>query len=217
LDHRTYLPRPAGAARRGGGSVRRESGHRNHRHVRLQPERGIAGRTTNGWRAETIFEDLDKGHWLATAELDGRNATREIITSGYSGRMVLLARPPGFGRAELAVQTAATESFETTAAGALPGGWTSTITGEGTPAWSVVACDDAPSGTNTLQQSGWTPKPSYPLCLAPAELKDGFVEVKFKALSGTNDQAGGVVWRARDAMRPFPTRAGPACGPRRTA
>lgn len=61
-------------------------------------------RTTNGWRVETIFEDTDKGHWLATAEMDGRNGTGEIITSGYSGRMVLLARPPGFGRRELAIQ-----------------------------------------------------------------------------------------------------------------
>lgn len=60
--------------------------------------------TTNGWRVETIFEDTDKGHWLATAEMDGRNGTGEIITSGYSGRMVLLARPPGFGRRELAIQ-----------------------------------------------------------------------------------------------------------------
>ncbi len=164
-------------------------------------------RTPSGWRAETVFEDLDKGHWLATAELDGRNATREIITSGYSGRMVLLARPPGFGRSELAVQTPATESFETTVAGALPGGWTAAITGEGTSAWSVVACGDAPSGTNALQQSAWTPKPSYPLCLAAPLLKDGFVEVKFKALSGTNDQAGGVVWRARDANDYYVCRA----------
>lgn len=164
-------------------------------------------RTPNGWRAETIFEDLDKGHWLATAELDGRNATREIITSGYSGRMVLLARPPGFGRTELAVQTPATENFETIVPGALPRGWTAAIIGEGTPAWSVAACDDAPSGTNALQQSAWTPKPSYPLCLAAPQFKDGFVEVKFKALSGTNDQAGGVVWRACDANNYYVCRA----------
>jgi hypothetical protein len=59
-------------------------------------------RGPEGWRAETIFEDRDKGHWLAVAELDGRNGTREILTSGYSGRIVLLSRPPGYGRAELA-------------------------------------------------------------------------------------------------------------------
>ena len=60
-------------------------------------------RAPDGWQTELIFEDLDKGHWLATAELDGRNGTREIITSGYSGRVVMLSRPPGFGRTELAV------------------------------------------------------------------------------------------------------------------
>jgi nickel transport system substrate-binding protein len=49
------------------------------------------------WEVETIFEDLDKGHWLALAELDGRNATREIICSGYSGRICMLHRPPAYG------------------------------------------------------------------------------------------------------------------------
>lgn len=54
-------------------------------------------RDQNGWRAEIIFEDIDKGHWLAAAELDGRNATDELILSGYGSRVVLLARPPGYG------------------------------------------------------------------------------------------------------------------------
>jgi len=51
------------------------------------------------WSAETIFEDRDKGHWLARGELDGRNATDEIVLSGYGARIVLLSRPPGYGRA----------------------------------------------------------------------------------------------------------------------
>lgn len=42
--------------------------------------------------ATTLFVDRDKGHWLAKAELDGRNETEEIIASGYSGRVVLLSR-----------------------------------------------------------------------------------------------------------------------------
>jgi len=61
-------------------------------------------RGANGWEAETIFEDLDKGHWLASAEVDGRNDTRELISSGYSGRVVLFARPPGYGRSETATK-----------------------------------------------------------------------------------------------------------------
>jgi hypothetical protein len=43
--------------------------------------------------------DVDKGHWLAAGELDGRNATDELVAAGYSGRVVLLARPPGYGLA----------------------------------------------------------------------------------------------------------------------
>ncbi len=54
-------------------------------------------RESDGWHGETIFKDVDKGHWLAAAELDGRNATDEIILSGYGARVVLLARPPGYG------------------------------------------------------------------------------------------------------------------------
>lgn len=57
-------------------------------------------RTADGWRAEPIFEDLDKGHWLAVAELDGRNNTHEIVASGYGARIVMLSRPPGYGRTE---------------------------------------------------------------------------------------------------------------------
>ena len=30
-------------------------------------------------------------------------------------------------------------------------------------------------------------------------IKDGFVEVKFKPISGKEDQAGGLVWRAKDS------------------
>lgn len=57
-------------------------------------------RAAAGWSATTIFTDRDKGHWLAAAELDGRNATDELLLSGYGGRIVMLARPPGYGRAQ---------------------------------------------------------------------------------------------------------------------
>ncbi len=56
----------------------------------------------DGWTVETIFTDRDRGHWLAKGELDGRNATDEIVLSGYGARIVLLARPPGHGLAGVA-------------------------------------------------------------------------------------------------------------------
>jgi hypothetical protein len=51
----------------------------------------------DGWRQEILFTDSDKGHWLSAAELDGRNATEEIIGAGYGGRLFMLTRPPGYG------------------------------------------------------------------------------------------------------------------------
>jgi hypothetical protein len=38
-------------------------------------------------------------------------------------------------------------------------------------------------------------------------LKDGFVEVKFKPISGKEDQAGGVIWRAKDSNNYYVARA----------
>jgi hypothetical protein len=38
-------------------------------------------------------------------------------------------------------------------------------------------------------------------------LKDGFVEVKFKPISGREDQAGGLIWRARDPNNYYVARA----------
>jgi hypothetical protein len=170
-------------------------------------------RTAGGWQAEVIFVDMDKGHWLATAELDGRNATPEIITSGYSGRLVLLSRPPGFGRDELALRPGGgprdtVEPFDAVATGELPGGWTSAITGEGAPCWTVERDPTAFSPPQVLRQSGLVPKPAFPLCLVEqSALEDGFVEAKFKTLSGEIDQAAGVIWRARDAANYYVCRA----------
>ena len=57
----------------------------------------LSRRGDGPWDVETLFVDRDKGHWLATVELDGRNGTDELIASGYGGRIVLLSREPGTG------------------------------------------------------------------------------------------------------------------------
>jgi hypothetical protein len=38
-------------------------------------------------------------------------------------------------------------------------------------------------------------------------LKIGFVEVKFKPISGKEDQAGGLIWRCKDAENYYIARA----------
>jgi hypothetical protein len=100
---------------------------------------------------------------------------------------------------------AETVNFDNAETGKPPAGWTATKTGRGEPKWAVVADDSAPSQPNVLKQSGVA---TYPVALKDdTNLKDGFVEVKFKAVSGSEDQAGGVVWRAKDADNYYICRA----------
>lgn len=96
-------------------------------------------------------------------------------------------------------------SFDFYTAGALPEDWMAGITGTGSPQWSVVADPTAPSKPNVLKQSG---KGAFPWCIKKSiSLADGFVEVKFKPISGKEDQAGGVVWRFKDANNYYVARA----------
>jgi hypothetical protein len=96
-------------------------------------------------------------------------------------------------------------NFDKAEAGKPPAGWTATQTGSGQAKWAVVQDETAPSKPNVLKQSG---QATYPVCLKDdTSLKDGFVEVKFKAISGREDQAGGLVWRAKDANNYYIARA----------
>jgi hypothetical protein len=105
----------------------------------------------------------------------------------------------------LAAAGAETANFDKAEVGRPPGGWTATQTGTGHASWAVVADETAPSKPNVLKQSG---QATYPICLKDdTSLKDGFVEVKFKALSGREDQAGGLIWRAKDANNYYVARA----------
>jgi hypothetical protein len=84
-----------------------------------------------------------------------------------------------------------TVNFDDLKTGVPPPGWTATKTGKGDPKWEVVADDSAPSKPNVLKQSGVA---TYPICIKDdTSLKDGFVEVKFKPVAGSEDQAGGVI------------------------
>jgi hypothetical protein len=96
-------------------------------------------------------------------------------------------------------------NFDDAKVGEAPTGWTATRTGSGTARWTVEKDDTAPSKPNVLKQSG---EATYPVCIKDAtSLKDGFVEVKFKPAAGKEDQAGGVIWRAKDADHYYIARA----------
>ena len=95
--------------------------------------------------------------------------------------------------------------FDRMPAGAAPEGWTSGVTGKGAPRWRVEPDSTAPSKPNVLKQSG---QGTFPWCvLRAASVADGFVEVRFKPISGREDQAGGVVWRWKDGDNYYVARA----------
>ena len=98
-----------------------------------------------------------------------------------------------------------TVNFENNQIGAAPEGWTATLTGKGDPKWTVESDETAPSRLKVLKQSG---RATYPLLLKnDTNIKDGFVEVRFKAIAGSQDRAGGVVGGQK--MRTAITCSGP--------
>ena len=105
-------------------------------------------------------------------------------------------------------QTAAigqTADFDKDKTGVLPAGWIAGVTGGGTPKWAVEADSTAPSQPNVLKQSG---KGAFPWSVREKlSIADGFVEVRFKSISGNEDQAGGVVWRWKDGNNYYVARA----------
>jgi hypothetical protein len=96
-------------------------------------------------------------------------------------------------------------SFDGDKPGAPPAGWQCGSTGGGSPRWTVEADASAPSKSKVLKQSG---SGTFPWCVKTGTaLTDGAVEVKFKPLSGREDQAGGLVWRWKDGNNYYIARA----------
>src|SRR5262249_50801242 len=95
--------------------------------------------------------------------------------------------------------------FEAAAIGAAPQGWTATKTGTGDAKWTIEQDKTAPSNSRVVKQSG---RATYPLLLKDdTDIKDGFIQIKLKAVAGSEDRAGGVVWRAKDANNYYVVRA----------
>jgi 3-keto-disaccharide hydrolase len=101
--------------------------------------------------------------------------------------------------------SAATISFDQETPGTAPSGWRVGVTGCGTPKWLIEADASAPSKPNVLKQSG---SGTFPWCVRQdVALADGYVEVRFKPISGREDQAGGLVWRWKDGDNYYVARA----------
>ena len=100
---------------------------------------------------------------------------------------------------------AETITFEQDMAGSVPSGWTAGVTGRGSHHWTVEADAGSSSRPNVLKQSG---RGDFPWCVKnEPQFADGYVEVKFKPVSGKEDEAGGVVWRWKDGDNYYVARA----------
>jgi Domain of Unknown Function (DUF1080) len=106
---------------------------------------------------------------------------------------------------EVRAMAESTVTFETDAVGTVPKGWTATKTGRGDPKWTIDQDQTAPSKSKIVKQSG---RATYPVLLKDdTRIQDGFVEIMFKAIAGSEDRAAGIVWRASDANNYYVVRA----------
>jgi hypothetical protein len=100
---------------------------------------------------------------------------------------------------------AETVDFNNAKPGKLPPHWIGTQTGKGEAKWSIEKDLDAPGKPCVLKQSG---QAAFPVCIKDdVRLQNGYVEVRFKPISGKEDQAGGLIWRVKDKDNYYVCRA----------
>jgi hypothetical protein len=76
--------------------------------------------------------------------------------------------------------------------------------------WEVVADDTAPSKPNVLAQLAKSSGSTFNITLVnDTNYKDVDITVKMKAIAGSADQGGGIVWRAKDAKNYYVARFNP--------
>lgn len=100
--------------------------------------------------------------------------------------------------------------FDALPVGALPPGWSVAMDSQGAPPrWEVRKDQTAPTQPYVLAQvSNDQAGDRFPLAiLEGVALRDGDVSVRIKPVAGRDDQAGGLVWRYRDARNYYVVRA----------
>ena len=130
------------------------------------------------------------------------SATRHLIAA-----LLWLASAPALAEEVPAVTVV---SFEDATIGALPDGFSAALTGGSGPAlWEIREDASAPAGPKVLVQTSRDgTRRRYPLCVYERfSARDVDVRVRFKPISGTVDQAAGLVFRYRDPGHYYVVRA----------
>ena len=111
-------------------------------------------------------------------------------------------------------KTSESWNFDDNAVGKIPGGWKVEATNQKGPiaTWKVIKDKTAPSDENVLAMT--SPNHSFGgtfnICWSDnISFLDGEIKVKFKAITGEEDQGGGVIWRALDKDNYYIARFNP--------
>ena len=109
-----------------------------------------------------------------------------------------------------AVSHVKTINFDGAKPGNSPPDWTVAMTHKGgAPRWEVRKDGTAPSRPNVFAQTSTDETAGrFPVAIYDKlTLKDGILSVRFKTISGSIDQAAGLVWRYRDPDNYYIVRA----------
>ncbi len=101
-------------------------------------------------------------------------------------------------------------NFDAFSPGRAPSGWTVAMTNAGgPPRWQIVKDPSAPTPPYVLAQLSNEPnRTRLPLAILDnLSLRDADISVRLKPVSGTEEQAGGLVWRYRDENNYYLARA----------
>lgn len=174
-----------------------------HQHTTHEEPRYIFS-ITGAKATRRIWLKPSKRRWISRPIRlqNRRTASTEPKLPESSMKSIYLVTVLSVVTAEAMAQTV---PFDDHPVGQPPSGWTCGTTGKGTPRWAIEADSTAPSKPNVLKQSG---EAAFPWCVKDdTRLENGVVEVKFKALSGKEDQADGLVWRFKDGGNYYVARA----------
>ncbi|GAA0574742.1 hypothetical protein GCM10009416_11810 [Craurococcus roseus] len=133
----------------------------------------------------------------------------EAMTTRRSAVAALLAGA-GLGAAAAAQAPPPPSTFEDAPTGAPPPGFTFALTGGGGPVrWVVLEDPSAPAGGKVLAETSQDRTDDrFPLAILDGfEARDAAVSVRFKPVSGTVDQAAGLMVRLRDPRNYYIARA----------
>ncbi len=130
--------------------------------------------------------------------------------TALAGLALLAVCCAGFGATAAAQAPRAARDFEDAATGGPPPGFSFALTGGGGPVrWVVLEDPSAPAGGKVVAETSQDrTSDRFPLAILEGlEARDVAVSVRFRPVSGTVDQAAGLVARLRDPRNYYIARA----------